>query len=375
LERVDPALAREIPASDPMDRVVRGVVGDLLDVVPPSQRPDNILELLGPSGRRSLEAMLEMNEEEAAAAASGPLASYDATARLEFCDENAIDVQFLNSTLGSGPFAAAMKVGRPDLARRALQAFNTWAAETLVGHTDRLIPIALIDVSDIDWAVAEITRMRRAGSRAFQVRAEPVSETKSLAHPDLEPLWAAAADLGMAIVFHIAGGRAELKRGWYFNGGDPSHFAILHLVNGSIVPQIALAAMLIEGIFERHPGLVVIVEELGITWLPHFLSTIDSLAGGPYGELFGMAKSDYHLPLKPSEYMRRQVRVTPLVSADPLRPTMDLLPDELLVFSSDFPHQEGRHDAIQLCNQQMGDLDASAREQFFGESIASLLGL
>ncbi len=142
-----------------------------------------------------------------------------------------------------------------------------------------------------------------------------------------------------------------------------------------MVPQIALAAMLIEGIFERHPGLVVIVEELGITWLPHFLSTIDSLAGGPYGELFGMAKSDYRLPLKPSEYMRRQVRVTPLASADPLRPTMDLLPDELLVFSSDFPHQEGRHDAVKLCDQQMGDLDVSAREQFFGESIASLLGL
>ena len=41
---------------------------------------------------------------------------------------------------------------------------------------------------------------------------------------------------------------------------SPSHFAILHLVNGSIVPQIALAALLIEGVFERHPGLVVIVE-------------------------------------------------------------------------------------------------------------------
>ena len=375
LEQVDPTLAKEIPPSDPMDRVVRGVVGDLLDVVPTSQRPDNLLELLGPSGRRSFEAMINMNMEEAAAAASGPLSSYEATARLEFCDENGIDIQFLNSTLGSGPFAAAMKVGRPDLARRALGAFNTWAAETLAGHTGRLIPIALIDVSDVDWAVAEITRMRRAGSRAFQVRAEPASETKSLAHPDLEPLWAAAADLGMAVVFHIAGGRAELKNGWYFNGGDPSHFAILHLVNGSIVPQIALAAMLIEGIFERHPGLVVIVEELGITWLPHFMSTIDSLAGGPYGELFGMAKSDYGLPLKPSEYMRRQVRVTPLASADPLRPTMDLLPEELLVFSSDFPHQEGRAEAVKICNQQLGDLEVGAREQFFGGSIASLLGL
>jgi predicted TIM-barrel fold metal-dependent hydrolase len=375
LDQIDPNLAREIPPSDPIDRVVRGVVGDLLDVVPPGQRPENPLALLGPSGRRSLEAMLAMNREEAAAASSGPLSSYDAEARLAFCDENGIDIQFLNSTLGSGPFTSAMKAGRPDLARRALEAFNRWSAQTLAGHTDRLIPITLIDVHDVDWAVAEVTRMRGLGSRAFQVRAEPVSETKSLAHPDLDRLWSAAEDLGMAVVFHIAAGRAELKRGWYHNGGDPSNFAILHLVNSSIVPQIALAALLIEGIFERHPKLVVLVQELGITWLPHFLSTIDSLAGGPYGELFGMAPRDYKLPLKPSEYMRRQVRVTPLVSADPLRPTFDLLPEDLLVFSSDFPHQEGRENAVELCEAQMRDIGPEARGSFFGASVASLLDL
>ena len=103
LEQVDPGLAAEIPPSDPIDRVVRGVVGDLLDVVPTSQRPDNPLALLGPSGRRSFEAMISMNEEEAAAAALGPKSSYDAAARIEFCDAYGIDVQFLNSTLGSVP--------------------------------------------------------------------------------------------------------------------------------------------------------------------------------------------------------------------------------------------------------------------------------
>ncbi len=375
LSQIDPKLASEIPPHDPIDRVASGVVGDVLEVVPRSQRPENILELLGPSGRRALEAMLEMNAQQSEAAASGPPSSYDADARIEFCDANGIDIQFLNPTLGSGPYAGAMKMGRPDLARRGLESFNSWSAQTLAGHTDRLIPIALIDVSDVGWAVAEITRMRRAGSRAFQVRAEPVSETKSLAHPDLDPLWAAAADLGMAVVFHIGAGRGELKRGWYFNGGEPSHFALLHLVNGSMVPQIALAALLIEGVFERHPGLVVIVEELGITWLPHFLAEIDSITTGAYGAQFGMGPGDYKLPLKPSEYMRRQVRVTPLTSADPLRPTLDLLAPELLVFSSDFPHQEGRADAVQLCDLQLEDVDSNLREQFFGGSIAALLDL
>ncbi len=375
LSQIDPKLAKEIPPHDPIDRIVSGVVGDLLEVVPRSQRPDNLLGLLGPSGRRALEAMLEMNAEQSVPAASGPPSSYDAAARIEFCDANGIDIQFLNSTLGTGPYTGAMKMGRLDLARRCLESFNSWSAQTLAGHTDRLIPIALIDLSDIDWAIAEITRMRVLGSRAFQVRMEPVSETKSLAHPDLDPLWATAEDLGMAVVFHIAAGRGELKRGWYFNGGEPSHFALLHLVNSSMVPQIALAALLIEGVFERHPDLVVIVQELGITWLPHFLAEIDSITVGAYGAEFGMGPGDYKLPLKPSEYMRRQVRVSPLTAADPLRPTMDLLPPELLVFSSDFPHVEGRADAVELCDQQMQDIDSSRREQFFGGSIAALLDL
>src|SRR5262244_3663115 len=110
LARVSPALAAEIPPCDPIERIVQGVVGDLLEVVPRSQRPANLLDLLAPSGRRHLEAMLAMN----------------AAARLRFCDEHGIDVQFLNPTLGIGPFAAATKAGRPDLARRSLEAFNTW---------------------------------------------------------------------------------------------------------------------------------------------------------------------------------------------------------------------------------------------------------
>ena len=67
-----------------------------------------------------------------------------------------------------------------------------------------------------------------------------------------------------------------------------------------MVPQVALAAMLIEGVFERHPGLVLIVEELGITWLPHFITTIDSITTGPHGANFGMGPGDY----RTKDYMR-----------------------------------------------------------------------
>jgi predicted TIM-barrel fold metal-dependent hydrolase len=304
-----------------------------------------------------------------------PPAGYDGDARIAFCDAHGIDIQLVNSTMGSTPYVLAMKQGRRDLALRAFQAFNSWAAGTFHGHTDRLIPVALIDIADVDWAIAEMTRMRAAGSRAFQVRADPVSDTKSFTHPDFEPIWSAAEDLGMAVVFHIGAGRSEVKHGWFFNGGDPSHYAILHLINGQVVPQIALSAMIIDGVLERHPRLNVIVEELGIGWVPNLMTMLDSVTVGPYGAQFGIGVGDYKLPLKPSEYIRRQVRFTPLTSCDALQPTIGQLPPELLVFSSDYPHLEGRADAVQQCEAQLTEIGDYARTQFFGDSIGTLLVL
>ena len=96
-----------------------------------------------------------------------------------------------------------------------------WLAETTAPFNDRLFPVTVLTGTDMDWTVRELTRMREAGSRAFQVRAEPVGGERSLAHPDFDPVWAAAADLGMAAVFHIGGARTDVDKGWYFNGGSP----------------------------------------------------------------------------------------------------------------------------------------------------------
>ena len=371
LEQIDPRLAAELPPQNPRENVVRFVVGDLIDRVPREQLPDDLLELLAPSGQRALERSLERIVDESAEPQPAPM-SYDAEARLASNAAKGIDLQFINPTYASDRVNTARRAGRPDLARRTLQAFNTWSAQTLQGHTDRLIPISMLDLGDVAWAVDELTRMRAAGSRAFQVRAEPV-DGRSLAHPDFDPVWAAAADLGMAAVFHIGGARIDLDSGWYFNGGPTGHFALLHLVAGPTVPQVALAALLIEGVFERHPGLVLIVEELGISWLPHFLHTMDAIPTGAHGANFGMGPGDYRLPLKPSEYMRRQVRVTPLTSSDPLRPTFDQVPEELLVFSSDVPHPEGRDRAVSLCEEQLRDVSEARRAHFFADGIAELL--
>jgi predicted TIM-barrel fold metal-dependent hydrolase len=83
----------------------------------------------------------------------------------------------------------------------------------------------------------------------------------------------------------------------------------------------------------------------------------------------------YGFPLKPSDYVRRQVRVSVVHQQDVLRPTIERVPEGIIVFSSDFPHVEGHQEAVALYDAQLEGLPQSARESFFGKSAADLLGI
>jgi hypothetical protein len=47
----------------------------------------------------------------------------------------------------------------------------------------------------------------------------------------------------------------------------------------------------------------------------------------------------------------------------------------MLVYSSDFPHQEGRGESQQIFEEQMDGVAPMTREKFFGGSIAELMSL
>jgi predicted TIM-barrel fold metal-dependent hydrolase len=200
---------------------------------------------------------------------------FDGAARLAWADERGIDVQFMLPTMGHFPYRSAMRNGQRGLALEALRAYNTWAAGQLAPYTDRLIPVALIDLGDLDWALNEIRRTRELGSRVVQIKGEPVGG-KSLAHPDFEPLWATAEELGTTIMLHVGGGRAHMDGGWINNGGAPLDFSLLYQAFvGRLVPELTLGALILRGVLERHPRLSFVVAELGYQWVPDFVTTLD----------------------------------------------------------------------------------------------------
>jgi len=189
----------------------------------------------------------------------------------------------------------------------------------------------------------------------------------------------------MAAYVHVGFSReASANSCWARNGRDLTTFARL---NDSVFSQeypmsvmMFVAAMVFDGVFERHPALCLIIAECGHTWVPGLMHNIDKALNRQSPSEDAVVPS-YRLPLAPSDYVRRQVRVAPLPGfcavpgfvSEPLAATVARLPaDDVLVFSTDYPHLEGRANAREVFAGMLPE-DEHLRERFFGGSVADLL--
>jgi predicted TIM-barrel fold metal-dependent hydrolase len=395
VERTDPELAAQLgpPARflDVADAVF-GVSNPAVSQLPAQQRPQTAWDTVLPGFVQHLEMTDVRQPERQSELAGDPFC--DPAARLALCDAEGIDVQFLNPTFLVGPFVQAARARRRDLMPRIRQCWNRWAMDLVHGHTDRLMPVTQIDMNDVPGSIEEMTRMRALGSRGFAINESPVGVARfdadgnstlarSITHPDFEPLWSAAEDLGMAAIAHVGFARERIQFGWANNGAnDLSTYTLLNMaVTSQIGPQLMLGALALDGVLERHPKLTVVVEEVGISWLPQLLGMLDHVVGRRDHSLLAdgefrpdFAGPAYKLPLKPSEYLQRQVTVTPLVVNEPLRAVLDRIPPEMLCFSSDYPHVEGTASAVAICERQLADCAPGVRETFYG-GVAARIGL
>jgi predicted TIM-barrel fold metal-dependent hydrolase len=126
--------------------------------------------------------------------------------------------------------------------------------------------------------------------------------------------------------------------------------------------------MVFDGVFERFPKLRGGVIELGAGWVPEMLRTLDRAQ-----KIF--RKTDPQvaaLPIKASEYIRRQVRFTPFPGEDVGQMIADAGP-ELFLFSSDYPHPEGTDDPVGRFERTFKDVSDEAKQQFYHRNFEYMM--
>ncbi len=134
-------------------------------------------------------------------------------------------------------------------------------------------------------------------------------------------------------------------------------------------PAVAITDMIVNGVFERVPGLRVGIIELGAIWVPMYLMMLD----GGYdftAKLNGRVPTP--LSARPAEIFVDHVRVAAFSYERPAR--LIAAAGDVFMACSDYPHSEGT--ASPLADYAAGDAGVQPAEApgLFGANADFLLG-
>jgi predicted TIM-barrel fold metal-dependent hydrolase len=357
-----PSLRERLPVFDTAEVTTKIVAGDILGNVPRDEWPS--WEKLLPPGIAAI-AGVEEKPDDYGYEGSSMHGVADARARVEWLDANGID---LESVICLEGMLNARFLDDRALAREVIHSCNSWLADAVDGHTDRLLPVTCVDFGDVDAAIAELTRMRGRGSRAFLIGTIPVPGVPIM-HPQFDPIWSAATDLGMVALLHVGYQPASFDPAWANTAGDMMLLRQLGVSQGHQSVQLMLNGMVFGGTFDRHPALTVVIAECGLYWFEGTLDHMDSRDARTYPEA-RLYMGEYPFDLSPSEFVRRNVRVTPLprLHQSPRR-LLEAFP-ECFAFSSDYNHNEGSGAPTAYYDEVLDGLDSQLRARFLGGNIA-----
>jgi uncharacterized protein len=358
-----PQLATRLPKLNPGLLAVDAIVGDLLRGVPAAERPP--MKDLYPPGMLTLFGEEKAGEKARRSEFEGKnqFQVANAAARVKWLDEQGIAQQHVICLAG---ISYNLQIQELALRQEIIAACNTWLATTCDAGGGRLRPVTALEYTDLAWVERELARMRARGSRIFLIPGYPVNGVPP-SHPSWDRIWATATDLGMMPMLHTGFERMHFDPGWSNQGGDTTLLRMICSSHRHVAPMTLINSLIYSGVFERFPTLTLLLAEVGTGWLPFLMREIDDRVS-PTAELF-LGKS--RLKEKPSETLARHIKATPLSGGNdsPLLKIMEDLPEEMLVFSSDFPHFEGFTAPTDHYRTLLADLPRQQVDRFMGGTI------
>ncbi len=216
------------------------------------------------------------------------------------------------------------------LAAALARAVNEWLARDWLDADPRLRASIVIPIQNAELAVDEIER-RAADRRFVQVLVLAMGELP-LGRRVHWPIYAACERHGLPLLIHAGSAYRQpvTAMGWPESWvADQAHQPQAF--------QAQLASLVSHGVFQKFPGLKVVLGESGISWLPSFLWRFSKNWRGLRIEIPWVDR-------EPMAIIRDHVRLTlqpidaPPDGAAFLRVLDQLGSDAMLLYASDYPH-------------------------------------
>jgi predicted TIM-barrel fold metal-dependent hydrolase len=276
---------------------------------------------------------------------------WDPYERLKDQAYDSISAEVLYPTRGN----AAWVTGDPELEEACCRVYNDWMIEFCSAAPQRLWGLAMISLWNVEHAVQELERCRKAGLRGAAIGLVPAEELL-YGSDHYERFWAACQDLAIPVNMHINSGPGRLHFSPQQRSGLMPDGAMGHKWDC----MKAVGNIIAAGVFERYPGLNLVVAEAGVGWIPFFAQEFDY-----YQESFGPSPAGLgrqrDLPRSPSEYIYRQVYGVFIQDTVGCK----LLPEyglDTFVWSNDYPHSACLWPgATRFIAQDLGHLTSEAR--------------
>jgi predicted TIM-barrel fold metal-dependent hydrolase len=240
-----------------------------------------------------------------------------------------------------------------------MRVYNDWLAEFCSHAPERLAGIGLYSLQSLP-DVSEIERCAKKGLKGILILA---SDKIEVAYSDerFDPLWRIASEAGLPISLH-----KPLVSGMTTTPFMPTASDLqIHCIH---VVEQCMTRMVFGGVFERFPRLKVVSAENDVGWIPNWVHRLDHV----YSK---MGNPRPRLPLKPSEYVRRNICAT--FQDDPLGPgTWKFFGEENYMWASDFPHADSTFpQSVKTIGDNFAGVPEEVREKIVFGNANRLYGL
>lgn len=289
--------------------------------------------------------------------------------RVAVTERQGLGAVLLFPTLGCG-VEEALKHD-VDATMASLAAFNRWLEDDWgFAYQGRLVTAPMLSLADPQAALTELDSLIERGARIVHVRPAPVpgehGTSRSLGDRAHDPVWARLAEASIPVAFHLGDSGYNAFTAMWGGSATFEGFGKTSILSKVLVSDRAIhdtiAALVVDGVFARHPTLRVASIENGSDWVALLVKRLKKQAN----------QTPWVFQEDPLEVIRRNVWVTPYYEED-LRALADLIGVERILFGSDWPHGEGLAEPLTFAKELAG-FDEHEVRKIMRDNALELLG-